>query len=148
AVLVGLKADGTVGFYPLPTAAPGIIDQYGVWPAAVAIDGRGDAWYTDNNAVARFTRESEYDYYALPDSNDVAASIAFGGNGNIWFVENSIHVSPALDTYYVADKIGEITPMGAITMFDVKRAGFRLKIGPLVPGTDGSIWFDQVGVEE
>jgi hypothetical protein len=42
--LVGLKADGSAGFYPLPTAPT--VPQYGIVLATVAIDARGDAWYT------------------------------------------------------------------------------------------------------
>src|SRR5438270_593899 len=82
---------GPASFYPLPTEAPGTLNLYGIRPGSVAIDARGDAWYTDNNAIAMFSPESEYDYFALPDTNDVAASIALGGDGNLWFVENSIH---------------------------------------------------------
>src|SRR5437879_6906696 len=105
-VLVGVKADGTTSFYPLPTGVAVGPGMYWARPFSVAVDGRGDFWYTDNDAVALRTTSGEFDRLPLPDPNDQAQSLALGADGNIWFVEHSIHVSPALDTYYLADQIG------------------------------------------
>src|SRR5438132_10924308 len=156
-VLVGIKADGSTSFYPLPTSLPVGQGLYARRPLSVVLPPPeslggvfypGSFWYTDNNAIAEYGPEGELDRWPLPDANDEAESITVGANGNLWFVEDSLHVSPQPYAYYLADKIGKISVDGTMTMFDVKRAGFRYKIGPLVPGTDGSVWFDQVGVEE
>jgi streptogramin lyase len=97
-LLVGINPDGTTSFSQLPTGLPVGAGLYGGRPLSVTPDNTGIFWYTDNNALVGYTNNGEFERFPLPDSNDVAASVALGGDGNVWFVENSLHVSPTLDT--------------------------------------------------
>ena len=59
--------------------------------------------------------------------------ITAGPDGNLWFTESG------------ADKIGRITPSGAITEFPLPFGGSPAGIAA---GSDGSLWFTESGAKE
>jgi streptogramin lyase len=71
---------------------------------------------------------NEYPLPSAPSGND-ASEITAGPDGNVWFVERA------------ANKIGFITPAGAITDFALPSAG-RQPFG-LAAGPDGNLWFTE-----
>jgi virginiamycin B lyase len=66
-------------------------------------------------------------YFNLPTSNSVPLYIAAGKDGNMWFTE------------YANNKIGKITPSGAITEYAIPTASSQP--WGIVQGSDGRIWF-------
>src|SRR5439155_16618351 len=100
------NADGSASFFDLPTALQ-VIDGFANYyrTVSVAAHPNGSIWYTDTDAVARLTRDGDFTRFPLPDGDDLAESMVVGGDGNLWFLENRIHLSPDLDAYYVAGKI-------------------------------------------
>src|SRR5581483_11295678 len=65
-------------------------------------------------------------HFALQTKNSQPAGITTGPDGHLWFTE------------FTADKIGRITPAGAITEFPLPAKG-----GPygIAAGPDGNLWF-------
>ena len=72
--------------------------------------------------------------YWLPTPSPDATHIVLGPDGNLWFTEIS------------GNKIGRITPTGAITEFPVPTPGGR-PVGIAV-GPDGNLWFAEGGANK
>jgi streptogramin lyase len=75
---------------------------------------------------------SSYRSFAIPSGSD-ARSIVQGPDGNLWF------------TLPYVNKIGRITPAGAVTEFTLPVAGSQ-PCG-IAPGSDGNLWFTQTARE-
>src|SRR5205085_1014155 len=99
-VLVGINADGTVSFFALPTGVPESDGLARYWPASVVAHPSGTIWYSDNDGIARLTRDGALTRFPLPDAEDRAEELALGGDGNVWFLEDRISVSPGLGAFY------------------------------------------------
>jgi virginiamycin B lyase len=67
--------------------------------------------------------------YPTPTTSSGPASMTLGPDGNIWFAES------------LANKIGRITPAGAITEFPIPTAN-SFPAG-IAAGVDGNLWFNE-----
>jgi streptogramin lyase len=129
----------------------------GILPAEIARGSDGNMWYTDSliglrpGTVGRVTTAGEVVEFPIPN---IAPSpipeltarsygIALGSDGNMWF---------AYDGVIEADKtfIGRITTAGKVIEFPIP-TGWRLNLPgfsspvSLALGSDGNIWFTDVG---
>ena len=74
-------------------------------------------------AVKRITE------YPIPTPSSVPEDIAAGPDGNLWFTEST------------GNKIGRITPQGAITEYPIPTV-FSNPVG-IAAGPDGNVWFTE-----
>jgi virginiamycin B lyase len=68
--------------------------------------------------------------FSIPTANAGPIRITVGADGNLWFTEN--------------DRIGRITPSGAITEFSIPSGSGPT--GDITPGPDGNLWFTESSV--
>ncbi len=81
-----------------------------------------------------WARAGTIDEFSIPTASSEPFGITAGPDGNLWFTEES------------ANKIGRITPKGAITASDE----FFIPTASSVPfgitaGPDGNLWFTEAG---
>jgi streptogramin lyase len=96
-------------------------------PAFIAAGADGNLWFTQSNtgaSICRITLAGEVTEFPLPAGSD-AYDIAAGPDGNLWFTE-------------AGERIGRITPAGAITEFPIGTGAVGIAAGP-----DGNLWFTQ-----
>jgi virginiamycin B lyase len=74
--------------------------------------------------IDRITPQGELTEFRLPSPQPFVAALASGPDGNVWFSE------------CLAQRIGKITPQGAITEYPVGTCATTL-----TAGSDGEIWF-------
>jgi streptogramin lyase len=121
----GITADGTAGS----------------GPSGIAAGPDGNLWFTElyGNRIGRITPAgavTEFSAGITADSGDpygIGAGpdgIAVGPDGNLWFTE------------YAGNRIGRITPAGAVTEFS---AGITAGSQPdqIAAGPDGNLWFTE-----
>jgi streptogramin lyase len=75
--------------------------------------------------------------FDVPTPRSGPGVIAPGSDGNLWFTE------------YDGGKIGQITPAGEVTEYDLKGMFGEAEAHPraIVPGPDGSMWFTGSGLD-
>lgn len=117
-----ITPDGTITEYPLPTPA--------LFPASIAAGPDGNIWFIDLMGIGKITTGGALTAYSSPQllPND---EITAGPDGNVWFTE------------ILSDKVGRITPSGAITQFPLlaaEPAGARLSPFAITQGPDGNLW--------
>ncbi|HKE36395.1 MAG TPA: hypothetical protein VKB39_03135 [Candidatus Baltobacteraceae bacterium] len=119
------------------TTAGVLVHQYPVAsatdePAAVTVGSDGSLWFTNwtANYIGTLPASgSPMTQYSTNLTSSYAPNIALGPDGNLWFTENDV------------DKIGKITPGGAITEYDIPTASsvpWDITAGP-----DGAMWFTE-----
>jgi streptogramin lyase len=94
----------------------------------------GSLWVVDTgqNAILHVSISGELlGQFAVPTAGALAANIALGSDGNLWFTENGFVVFP---TQPVA-KVGRLSPAGAFVEFPVQSQPFSIAAGP-----DGNLW--------
>ena len=77
------------------------------------------------------TTSGVFTQYAIPTAKSLAAGIASGADGNLWFTEPG------------SNKIGRVTTTGSFTEFAIPTGG-SLAAG-IAPGPDGNLWFTEPG---
>ena len=131
-----ISTSGVVTEFPLPS-------QLATVPAFVqglATGPDGNIWFVHAGANVigvMSTAGVLLATYQIPTPNPIDFAAGTGGatfiidgpDGNMWFTEES------------GNKIGRITPSGAITEFPIPTAGSTPK--NLVVGADGNIWFPE-----
>jgi pseudomonalisin len=114
-----------------PPAAPNVL-------GGIVSGPDGALWFVEIGQaprVGRVTPGGDFSVFPLPASDQLPAgyslfpSIAAGPDGALWF------------TLYRSNKIGRITPAGAITEFSVPTPGSGP--GAIVAGPDGALWFGE-----
>jgi streptogramin lyase len=115
--------------FPTPTAF--------AQPSGIATGPDGRLWFTEDSAgkIGRITTTgviTAADEFPTPTAGSAPRRIVAGPDGNLWFTESQSGV----------DKIGRITPSGAIDEFPL--AAGRRPFG-ITAGPDGNLWFGEVG---
>jgi streptogramin lyase len=122
-----MATDGTLTEY----AIPGVNSD----PWAVTVGPDGALWFTviasHGQFIERLTTDGDFSRFRLADHH-YPYWITTGPDGNLWFTE---------DESFDGDRawIGRITPLGAVTHFELRR-----KLGApagIAAGPDGNLWF-------
>lgn len=97
---------GRVSEISIPTAAAGA--------AGIASGPDANVWFAESgsNKIGRLNVIGSISDFNVPTANSRPEAITAGPEGNVWFTEIGTNLAPA-------DKIGRITPAGAITEFDL-----------------------------
>lgn len=115
-----ITQDGQVTSFPVDTGGSG---------GGITSGSDGNLWFTKSDAlgrgaIVRLTLSGQATEFALREPGSAPGSIVPGPDGNLWFTEAG------------TERIGRITPAGAITEFPI---GSRPT--DLVAGHDGNIWY-------
>jgi streptogramin lyase len=116
----------------------GISPHGGLLPGLghLAFGPDGQIWFPDsnNNTIRTMSTSGVLgEYYAGISLNAGLNSIARGPDGNMWFTESELVNQSG------ADKIGRISPTGAVKEFKLPGSPGDITVGP-----DGNIWFTQI----
>jgi uncharacterized repeat protein (TIGR01451 family) len=116
----------TFSEYPVPSAGSG--------PRTITAGPDGNLWFTEatnpNNSgnrgdkIGRITVAGIVTEFVVPTTASGPETITAGPDGNLWFTE------------YFAQRIGQITPAGAVTEFT--SGGFPFG---MTAGSGGNLWF-------
>jgi streptogramin lyase len=144
---------GTVTDFPIPNSGTKSYYSYTLGPLAIAADGKGNMWFTDQrpnkegkifigriNSAGVITefRTPTGSQSNLPESG-LPVDIALGAEGNMWFTDQGVN-NEGLNL------IGQITPSGKITEFPIPTPGSlptSIALGP-----DGNMWFTETGASK
>lgn len=130
-----LTASGEITFFPLPDEQVGQHFTQAAGPIVTGADG--NLWFSGYRAVSvggearsvatidRMTPSGTVTQFDLPGPGSFPTRLVLGADGNVWFTESSV------------DKVGRITPAGAIQMFRLPPNSRPLEI---TLGADGNIW--------
>jgi virginiamycin B lyase len=118
--------------YPLPIGAPAdAID--------IVVGSDNNLWFTtDFNGIGTSTTAGVVSFHNLPDNASQPTSITLGSDGNVWFLEAN---GPCFQGQNYTS-IGNVTPAGVVTEYNVKLHGNGFGIAG---GPDGRIWFADPG---
>ena len=118
----------TPGGALLPDFTTGI--SPGAGPNAIALGPDGNVWFTETKGIGRITATGTVTEFSLVPNDDPSSKITAGPDGNLWF------------TQFNDDRVGRITPAGAITLYTqgITAAGSPSGIAT---GPDGRIWFTE-----
>lgn len=108
-----LAADLTATAYPVPSA-----------PGHLTAGPDGNVWFTTPNGISRITPAG---MISQVGSGMSPAGLVSGLDGNVWFTD------PA------ADKVGRITPGGALTEYATSLG--TNPTGAITVGPDGNLWY-------
>ncbi len=119
---------GTITEYPVPAG-----------PNDITAGPDGNLWFTSlQNRVQRITRQGAITDFPLRPNPDTqggdadAVGITAGPDDNLWFTKNLTREQ---------DRIGRITPNGAVTEFPIPRPLADAK--DIAAGPDGNVWFTE-----
>jgi streptogramin lyase len=113
-------------------------------PTGITAGADGNLWFTEsgesalNGDIGRITPSGVITLFPLPTrpfppARDLGTGITLGSNGNVWFTEHRFGSNN--------DLIGEITPEGVITEFDLP--GPNSYPTGITAGPDGNLWFTE-----
>jgi streptogramin lyase len=112
----------------LPDFTAGI--SPGASPDSIALGADGNIWFTENTGIGRITPGGTVTEFSLIPNDDPSARITAGPDGNLWF------------TQFNDDRVGRITPDGAITLYTQGITAGGTPQG-ITTGPDGRIWFTE-----
>ncbi len=130
-----LTAGGEITSFPMPEEQVGQHFTQAAGPIVTGSDG--NLWLSGYRAVSvggeaksvatidRMTPAGEVTQFELPGPGGFPTRLALGPEGNVWFTETQ------------EDKVGRISPTGAIQMFQLPGGARPLEI---VLGADGNLW--------
>ncbi|HEX5761843.1 MAG TPA: hypothetical protein VFY04_01855 [Solirubrobacterales bacterium] len=130
-----LTASGEITTFPMPEEQAGQHFTQAAGPIVTGSDG--NLWLSGYRAVsaggearsvatiARMTPTGEVTQFELPGPGSFPTRLALGPDGNVWFTETQ------------EDKVGRITPAGAIQTFQLPPGARPVEI---VLGADGNLW--------
>lgn len=130
-----LTAGGEITPFSMPEEQVGQNFTQAAGPIVTGSDG--NLWLSGYRAVSvggeaksvatidRMTPTGEVTQFELPGPGSFPTRLALGPDGNVWFTETQ------------EDRVGRITPAGAIQMFQLPRGARPLEI---VSGADGNLW--------
>lgn len=113
-------------------------------PTGITAGADGNLWFTEsgessqNGEIGRIAPSGEITLFPLPTrsfppARDLGTGITLGPNGNVWFTEHRFGSNN--------DLIGEITPEGVITEYDLP--GPNSYPTGITAGPDGNLWFTE-----
>jgi virginiamycin B lyase len=130
-----LTASGEITSFPMPKEQ--VREHFTQAAGPIVTGSDGNLWLSGYRAVSvggeaksvatidRMTLAGEVTQFELPGPGSFPTRLALGADGNVWFTEMQ------------EDKVGRITPAGAIQMFQLPRGARPLEI---VLGADGNLW--------
>jgi virginiamycin B lyase len=133
-----LTAGGEITSFPMPEEQVGQNFTQAAGPIVTGSDG--NLWLSGYRAVSasgearsvatidRMTPAGEVTQFELPGPGSFPTRLAVGPEGNVWFTEMQ------------EDRVGRITPAGAIQMFQLPPGARPLEI---VLGADGNLWVNK-----
>ena len=100
----------------------------------------GAVWFTlPRGRIGRITTAGTVSEFAIPRfPPQVLDGITLGPDGNVWFTEASYPVGRDPGPGPFPNRVGRITPNGAITEFDLPNS-LAYPVG-IAAGSDGNIW--------
>lgn len=146
---IALGADGNIWFGMFAAGKIGRITPAGAitefaiptpnsGPRALAAGPDGNIWFSEYRAskIGCITPAGTITEFALPRPNSGPGDITTGADGNLWFVE----LAGGADGQQTdGNRVGRISPAGAITEFQIPSAGgspTNIAVGP-----DRNIWY-------
>jgi virginiamycin B lyase len=130
-----LTPSGEIASFPMPEEQSGQQFTQAAGPIVTGSDGNlwlagYRAFSADGEAksvatIDRMTLTGKVTQFDLPGLGSFPTRLALGPEGNVWFTETQ------------EDKVGRITPIGAIQMFQLPRGSRPVEI---VLGADGNLW--------
>lgn len=134
-VVSRLTASGEITSFSMPEEEVG--QQFTQAAGPIVTGSDGNLWLSGYRAVSvggeaksvatidRMTPAGEVTQFELPGPGSFPTRLALGPDGNVWFTEMQ------------EDKVGKISPTGAIQMFPLPPSTRPLEI---VLGSDGNLW--------
>jgi virginiamycin B lyase len=139
---------------PCPPPPPGHS-----FPLRITAGADGNLWFAlvGSNEIGRINpTDYSTSFFSIPDPNPspdpncgfgVNPGIAAGGDGNIWFAEESGCFDPTGTTFTAtSDAIGRITTTG--TVLTAYPIALGSNVQSLTPGSDANVWFAELGVSQ
>ncbi|MBV9440166.1 MAG: hypothetical protein JOZ24_09270 [Candidatus Eremiobacteraeota bacterium] len=122
-----LTPDGTLSYYPTPSAFQGSVD--------ITAGPDGNLWYigAGQQSIGRVSTSGAITEFTVTSPGHFVSSPTAGPDGNIWFTERTLN-QPYVGT------IGRITPQGASTLFPIPSGHIA---GSIVAAPDGNLWFSE-----
>jgi virginiamycin B lyase len=119
-----ITQDGQLTSFPIDTGGSG---------GAITSGSDGNLWFTKSDAsgrgaIVRLTLSGQATEFPIGEPGSAPESIVPGPDGSLWFTEAG------------TERIGRITPAGAITEFPI-----RSRPTDLVAGHDGNLWYSTDG---
>jgi streptogramin lyase len=128
---------GAVTDFPLPTTMAARSDPLTVGPD-------GNLWFMEyQGGIGRITPSGAVTDFPLPTAGLEAGPLTVGPDGNLWFRESEFgtYGLGQFVFYGPTQRIGRITPSGAVTEFPLPTGSFPP--GALTVGPDGNLWFTE-----
>jgi streptogramin lyase len=115
-------------------------------PGSLTVGPDGNLWFPessdsspDHGAIGRITPSGAITQFPLPTPDGGPGPLTVGPDGNLWFDEGFPAILPGV---LPPDRIGRITPAGAITEFPLPTDYTIVAYNPaLTVGPDGNLWF-------
>jgi streptogramin lyase len=120
--LFGFNVDSFVGGVLSQHAVP----HLGSYLGGIAYGADGNLWFADGANIVQMTTSGVTQ--AFPTHGQVQ-QVTNGPNGNVWFTDGT------------ANKVGEVTPGGVVTEFDLLPGAGPVGIGA---GPDGNMWVTEL----
>jgi virginiamycin B lyase len=99
---------------------------------ACAVAAAAIAVVAGTAGTARAAWVAQLTAFPAPRSGTAVQGITRGPDGNVWFTE------------YSGQRIGRVTPDGAITEFPIGRPSYGRGAEDIVAGPDGNLWFAEI----
>lgn len=107
-------------------------------PHAITAGPDGALWATANPKLIRITTSGAMTEFLVSPDGSQMWDITSGPDGNLWYTRSSFGVPPTVGV----DRIGRITPAGAVTEFPLQAGS---QPSGITRGPDGNIWFTESG---
>lgn len=107
-------------------------------PHAITAGPDGALWATANTKIIRITTSGAMTEYLVSADGSPLWDITSGPDGNLWYTRSSYGYPPT----FGVDRIGRMTPAGAVTEFPLQAGSQPYGI---TSGPDGNLWFTESG---
>jgi streptogramin lyase len=127
-----ITTSGTVTVYKIPNGFPN--------PQSIVTGPDGNLWFAESSGgkIGKITTSGVITEYPVPvPAHPQLNAIAVGSDGNLWFTVEDLDFS----AQYQVERIGKITPAGAITEYP--GPSYSVHLQGIAAGADGNLWFTQ-----
>ncbi len=145
--------NGAITDFPIPNSGTKPYYFYTTGPLAIAADGKGNMWFTDERPnkegkifIGRITSAGHITEFQTPTGaqsnlpeSSLPVDIALGADGNMWFTDQGQNNEGQ-------NLIGQITPSGEITEFPIPTP--KSMPTAIALGSDGDMWFTEAGAKK
>ena len=109
-------------------------------PQSIVTGPDGNLWFAESSGgrIGKITTSGVITEYPVPvPAHPQLDAIAVGPDGNLWFTVEDLDFSAP----YQVERIGKITPAGAITEYP--GPSYSVHLQGIAAGADGNLWFTQ-----